>query len=44
VADARKEQRAGIGVGAILAEDSQMVASDKALPARADVRITVILS
>jgi hypothetical protein len=44
VADVRKEQSAGIGAGTVLAEESQMVASDKALPARAHVRISVVLS
>lgn len=39
-----KEQSTGIGAGTVLAEESQMVASNKALPARADVWISIILS
>jgi hypothetical protein len=42
--DPRKEQRAGIGGGSILAEEPQMVTSIKALKARSEDRITVILS
>ena len=42
--DPRKEQRAGIGSGSILAEEPQMVTTIKALKARSEERITVVLS
>jgi len=44
VADARKEQCSRIGGGAVLAEETQMVASEKGLQAHADVPITMVLS
>jgi hypothetical protein len=44
LADVRKEQCASIGGGAVLAEGTQMVASCKALQARPEARITIVLS
>ena len=44
MADARKEQCSRIGGGAVLAEETQMVASEKGLQAHADVPITMVLT
>lgn len=44
MADVRKEQRARIGTGTVLAEEPEMVASQKGLQARPDFHITVILT
>jgi hypothetical protein len=42
--DVRKEQCIGVSLGPILAPQPQMVAPDEALPARANVRIPIIIS
>ena len=44
LADVRKEQGARIGIGTVLAEEPEMVASQKGLQARANIHVTVILS
>jgi hypothetical protein len=42
--DIRKEKCVGMGLGPVLAPQPQMVAPDEALPARANIRIPIIIS
>ena len=42
--DVRKEKCTGIGTGPILAPHPQMIAPNEALPARANIRIPIIIS
>ena len=42
--DVRKEKCISSGLGAVLAPHPQMVTTDEALPARANIRIPIIIS
>jgi len=42
--DVRKEKCIGMGAGPILVPHPQMIAPDEALPARANIRIPIIVS
>jgi hypothetical protein len=42
--DVRKEKCIGVSLGAVLAPHPQMIAPEKAFPARANIRISIIIS